>query len=217
MALRQISLFLYSRQTPNLLNRSAFRLSTSSTTITVSHTDDTQLIRLIGINRPLKRNCVNHSTALQLFEAFQVYENDPTSRLGILYGEGGKAFCAGYDLSEVSSGNITLSSYDKNENAPMGPSRMQLKKPLIAAISGIRLLSGSMNCPIYCLRCLLSGPCVAGGLELSLLADMRIGEKSSKYGVLCRRFGVPLIDGGTVRPINWPFSCARPHPNRSDS
>ncbi|KAG4071678.1 hypothetical protein HA402_011832 [Bradysia odoriphaga] len=178
MAFRRFSLFSHGFRTNKFLNIPTFRLSSSSATITVSHTDDTHSIRLIGINRPLNRNCVNSSTALQLFEAFQMFENDPTSRLAILYGEGGKSFCAGYDLKEVSSGVVSLKPYDKNENAPMGPSRMLLKKPLIAAISG---------------------PCVAGGLELSLLADMRVGEKSSKYGVLCRRFGVPLIDGGTVR------------------
>ena len=153
--------------------------STSTSTVKTTHVDDTPSIRLIAINRPAKRNCVNHSTALQLFAAFQQFENDPTARLAILYGEGGSAFCAGYDLSEVASANIPSSSgYNKNEPGPMGPSRMSLKKPLIAAIAG---------------------PCVAGGLELSLLADMRVGEQSSKYGVLCRRFGVPLIDGGTVR------------------
>jgi enoyl-CoA hydratase/carnithine racemase len=153
--------------------------SSSNTTIKISHVDDTSSIRLIGINRPSKRNCVNHSTALQLFSAFQNFENDDKVRLAILYGEGGSAFCAGYDLSEVASAQIPLSmNYNKDEPGPMGPSRMSLKKPLIAAIAG---------------------PCVAGGLELSLLADMRVGEQSSKYGVLCRRFGVPLIDGGTVR------------------
>lgn len=178
MTFRRLVLFSFHNRRYELLNNSCFRSSSSSSTITITHTDDTHLIRLIGINRPLKRNCVNHSTALQLFEAFHQFESDPTSRLAILYGVGGKAFCAGYDLSEVSSGNLQLKSYNINENAPMGPSRMLLKKPLIAAIAG---------------------PCVAGGLELSLLADMRVGEKSSKYGVLCRRFGVPLIDGGTVR------------------
>jgi enoyl-CoA hydratase/carnithine racemase len=153
--------------------------SSSNTTVKISHVDDTPSIRLIGINRPSKRNCVNHSTALQLFSAFQSFETDDTVRLAILYGEGGSAFCAGYDLSEVSSAKVPLSmNYNKDEPGPMGPSRMSLKKPLIAAIAG---------------------PCVAGGLELSLLADMRVGEESSKYGVLCRRFGVPLIDGGTVR------------------
>lgn len=168
----------YSLIHKSLFHRSLSSSATSESEVTVTHADDAHLIRLIGINRPLKRNCVNHSTALQLFDAFKQFENDPTSRFAILYGEGGKAFCAGYDLSEVSAGSISLKSYNKNENAPMGPSRMLLKKPLIAAIAG---------------------HCVAGGLELSLLADMRIGERSSKYGVLCRRFGVPLIDGGTVR------------------
>lgn len=177
MAFRRFSVFCQGPYSIQYVNNQIFRLSSSSANIKISHTDDKQLIRLIGINRPLKRNCVNSSTALELFDAFRTFENDPTSRLAILYGEGGKAFCAGYDLSEVSSG-VSFKPYDKNENAPMGPSRMQLKKPLIAAISG---------------------PCVAGGLELALLADMRVGEKSSKYGVLCRRFGVPLIDGGTVR------------------
>ncbi|CAF1181564.1 unnamed protein product [Adineta steineri] len=153
--------------------------SSSNTTVNISHVDDTPSVRLIGINRPTKRNCVNHSTALQLLSAFKNFENDDTARIAILYGEGGSAFCAGYDLSEVASSKISVPmDYNKNEPGPMGPSRMSLKKPLIAAIAG---------------------PCVAGGLELSLLADMRVGEQSSKYGVLCRRFGVPLIDGGTVR------------------
>ena len=151
----------------------------SSSTVRISQVPDAPSIRLIGIDRPEKRNCVNHSTALQLFSAFQEFENDGEARLAILYGEGGSAFCAGYDLSEVAAANIPLApAYDKNQPGPMGPSRMSLKKPLIAAIAG---------------------PCVAGGLELSLLADMRVGEQSSKYGVLCRRFGVPLIDGGTAR------------------
>lgn len=137
MAFSRFSLFSFSLRSKYFQTKSAYRLSSSSATITVSHTDDTNSIRLIGINRPLKRNCVNHSTALQLHEAFQLFENDPESRLAILYGEGGKAFCAGYDLSEVSSESISLKAYDKNENAPMGPSRMNLKKPLIAAIAGM--------------------------------------------------------------------------------
>ena len=155
------------------------RRFSSEKPVKVSHVDDTPSIRLIGINRPSKRNCVNNSTAIQLFEAFKEFENDPNALLAILYGHGGSSFCAGYDLSEVASAHIPLPiNYNANQPGPMGPSRMSLKKPLIAAIAG---------------------PCVAGGLELSLLADMRVGEQSSKYGVLCRRFGVPLIDGGTVR------------------
>lgn len=136
MAYRRVSLFSHGFRSDQYLNKSFFRLSSSSVTITVNHTDDKQLIQLIGINRPRNRNCVNSSTALQLFDAFRAFENDPKSRLAILYGEGGEAFCAGYDLSEVSSGIIPIKPYDKNEKAPMGPSRMQLKKPLIAAISG---------------------------------------------------------------------------------
>lgn len=156
------------------------RLSSSANpTVTVRQVDEASSIRLIGINRPNKRNCVNHSTALQLLSAFQDFEKDHTAQIAILHGEGGSAFCAGYDLSEVAAAKIPLPmKYSRDEPGPMGPSRLSLKKPLIAAIAG---------------------PCVAGGLELSLLADMRVGEQSSKYGVLCRRFGVPLIDGGTVR------------------
>ena len=154
-------------------------VSSTQAYVQISHADDTGVIRLIGINRPSKRNCVNHATALELFSAFRSFEDDDKARLAILYGAGGSAFCAGYDLSEVASARIPLPmKYDPNEPGPMGPSRMRLKKPLIAAIAG---------------------PCVAGGLELSLMADLRVGEHSSKYGVLCRRFGVPLIDGGTVR------------------
>ncbi|CAF1048893.1 unnamed protein product [Rotaria sordida] len=159
---------------------SNFRHSSSSNiTVKISPVVNEPSIRLIGIDRPSKRNCVNHSTSLQLFSAFQEIENDPLVRLAILYGEGGSAFCSGYDLGEVATENTSFSmNYNKDEPGPMGPSRMHLKKPLIAAIAG---------------------PCVAGGLELSLLADIRVGEQSSIYGVLCRRFGVPLLDGGTVR------------------
>lgn len=168
-----------SRKFYTLISNLRYSSSSSNVTVKVSYVEESPSIRLIGINRPAKRNCVNHSTALQLFSAFKQFENDNDARIAILYGEGGSAFCAGYDLSEVASANVSMPmNYNKDQPGPMGPSRMSLKKPLIAAISG---------------------PCVAGGLELSLLADMRVGEQSSKYGVLCRRFGVPLIDGGTVR------------------
>ncbi len=179
MSIRRLLFSSHLHRKFNISNSNLRHSSSSNSTVKVTHVDDIPAIRLIGINRPSKRNCVNHSTALQLLSAFQQFENDQTARLAILYGEGGSAFCAGYDLSEVAAANIPLpTNYSKDEPGPMGPSRMSLKKPLIAAIAG---------------------PCVAGGLELSLLADMRVGEQSSKYGVLCRRFGVPLIDGGTVR------------------
>ncbi|KAL6728456.1 hypothetical protein Aduo_010228 [Ancylostoma duodenale] len=135
-------------------------------------------ILYIGINRPEKRNCVNHDTAKQLVAAFQRFNGDPKVKIGILYGEGNN-FCSGYDLSEVSA--LTSTNFDADfpqKYRYMGPSIMELKKPLIAAIEGYA---------------------VAGGLELSLMADIRVCSRSAVFGVFCRRVGVPLIDGGTVR------------------
>ncbi|KAE9548328.1 hypothetical protein FO519_008466 [Halicephalobus sp. NKZ332] len=134
----------------------------------------------ISINRPEKKNCVNHETALELIKAFSQFEADDSCDIAIFSGEGG-TFCAGYDLSEVAQGKFPqgpeaaefLSKYRF-----MGPSMMRLSKPLIAAIEGFA---------------------VAGGFELSLLADMRVASEASQFGVLCRRFGVPLLDGGTIR------------------
>ncbi|KAJ4391169.1 hypothetical protein N0V93_004785 [Gnomoniopsis smithogilvyi] len=167
-------------------------------------------ITLISINRPQVRNAVNAPTAKLLAEAFRRFENDDTQKVCILTGSGGQTFCAGYDLHEVATSpspsasppnttlhtttNPTSSSLSTrvqpvtttNPRAellqdilgPMGPSRMLLTKPLIAAVSG---------------------HAVAGGLELSLLADMRVCDTTAIFGVFCRRWGVPLIDGGTVR------------------
>lgn len=145
-------------------------------------------ITTIGINRPEKRNCVNHATALQLEAALKQFEEDPTSPAAVLYGKGGN-FCAGYDLSEVSgagkeNANLEFFASDNFNPSntkgvgPMGPSRRIFKKPVIAAISGYA---------------------VAGGLELALMCDARVVEETAVLGVFCRRFGVPLIDGGTVR------------------
>ena len=131
-------------------------------------------ILYIAINRPDKRNCVNLETASQLKTAFQLLNDDPTLKVGVLHGIGGN-FCAGFDLEELSTGGINQDNIPK---APMGPSHMISDKPIIAAIEGYA---------------------VAGGLELALLCDMRIVEDTSILGVFCRRFGVPLIDGGTVR------------------
>ncbi|EFO87643.1 CRE-ECH-3 protein [Caenorhabditis remanei] len=133
---------------------------------------------LIGINRANKKNCVNHATALQLIDVFEKFNEDPTLKTAVLYGEGG-TFCAGYDLESVSKAehqNVADDFFDKNRY--MGPTIMKIKKPLIAAIEGYA---------------------VAGGLELSLMADLRVASTSAKFGVFCRRVGVPLIDGGTVR------------------
>ncbi|GFS89259.1 enoyl-CoA hydratase domain-containing protein 2, mitochondrial [Nephila pilipes] len=128
---------------------------------------------LIGINRPEKRNCVNSETASELKKAFENFAEDSQANAAVLYGVGG-TFCAGYDLQEISSGNVSLSP----DIGPMGPTRMHLRKPVVAAIDGFA---------------------VAGGLELALWCDLRIVEETAVLGVFCRRFGVPLIDGGTVR------------------
>ncbi|XP_035204437.1 putative enoyl-CoA hydratase/isomerase YngF isoform X2 [Stegodyphus dumicola] len=113
-------------------------------------------------------------TAHQLKIAFQNFAADTNALVAVLYGEGG-TFCAGYDLQEIAAGNITeLSIHD----GPMGPTKMELSKPVVAAINGYA---------------------VAGGLELALWCDLRIMEETAILGAFCRRFGVPLIDGGTVR------------------
>lgn len=136
-------------------------------------------IMTIGINRPEARNAVNPQTASELLQAFQSFEKDPSLTAAVFHGIGGN-FCAGYDLKELAKNPSSHSfELDATKNpSPMGPARMQFSKPVIAAVSGYA---------------------VAGGLELSLLADLRVAEESAIFGVFCRRFGVPLIDGGTVR------------------
>lgn len=136
-------------------------------------------VMLIGINRPEVRNAVNQETAHRLAEELSAFDQDYNLTVAVLHGVGGN-FCAGYDLKELAqgSGALKLELDVCHGPGPMGPSRMRLSKPLIAALSGYA---------------------VAGGLELALLADLRVVEESSVMGVFCRRFGVPLIDGGTVR------------------
>ncbi|XP_053322540.1 enoyl-CoA hydratase EchA19-like isoform X2 [Spea bombifrons] len=136
-------------------------------------------ILTIGINRPEARNAVNPQTAAELVHAFDEFEKDKSLTAAVLHGIGGN-FCAGFDLKVVASGSESLRiEPDVTKGpGPMGPSRMQFSKPVIASVSGYA---------------------VAGGLELALLADLRVVEKSAILGVFCRRFGVPLIDGGTVR------------------
>lgn len=137
---------------------------------------------LIGINRPEKRNCVDTETAHELVNAFEEFEKNDNFYVAILYGKGGN-FCAGMDLSEFSKHSTVpqekvygLLVNDKKR--PMGPTQKTFSKPTIAAVSGYA---------------------VAGGLELALLCDLRVVEETAVMGVFCRRFGVPLIDGGTVR------------------
>lgn len=136
-------------------------------------------VSLIGINRPERRNAVDPPTANILYKAFRDFEGDGSRRVAVLYGKAGN-FCAGYDLKALSKVETQIPSGDpaNEEIGPMGPSRMAFTKPVIAAVSGYA---------------------VAGGMELAMLCDLRVMEESAKMGVFCRRFGVLLIDGGTVR------------------
>ena len=131
-------------------------------------------VTIVTINRPECRNAVDHETSRQLIAAFQAFESDPESSVAILTGTG-QAFCAGYDLKTVSAGH-NLNQPDGD--GPMGPTRLLLSKPVIAAVEG---------------------HAVAGGLELALWCDLRVASQTAVFGVFCRRWGVPLIDGGTVR------------------
>jgi len=138
-------------------------------------------ITTITINRPHRRNAVDPNTGLKLYDAILKFEDDETQKVAILTGSEG-AFCAGADLHKVAtmanSKPDHLAPVSGRNRGPMGPSRLQVKKPIIAAVAG---------------------HAVAGGLELSLVADMRMVEEDAVFGVFCRRWGVPLIDGGTVR------------------
>lgn len=130
----------------------------------------------ITLNAPERRNAVDGPMAAELLAAFGRFEADDTLSVAILHGSEG-TFCAGADLTSVSD-EARRPVLDSDGHGPMGPSRMALSKPLIAAVSG---------------------HAVAGGLELALLADLRVVEEDAVFGVFCRRWGVPLIDGGTVR------------------
>jgi enoyl-CoA hydratase len=132
-------------------------------------------VTTVLLSRPGRRNAVDGPTALALADAFRAFEADSDAVVAVLHGDGG-VFCAGADLKAVGteSGNRVQDTGD----GPMGPTRMRLSKPVIAAIAG---------------------HAVAGGLELALWCDLRIAEEDAVLGVFCRRWGVPLIDGGTVR------------------
>ncbi len=132
-------------------------------------------IWLVRIDRPDRRNAVDRPTAEALAAAFRAFEASPESKVGVLAGAGGM-FSAGADLKAV--GSAPMNRLEEDGDGPMGVSRMHLTKPVIAAISG---------------------HAVAGGLELALWCDLRVAEEDAVLGVFCRRFGVPLIDGGTVR------------------
>jgi enoyl-CoA hydratase/carnithine racemase len=132
-------------------------------------------VTTVILSRPERRNAVDGPTAAALADAFRAFDADDEAGVAVLYGDGG-VFCAGADLKALGSeaGNRVSDEGD----GPMGPTRLQLGKPVIAAIAG---------------------HAVAGGLELALWCDLRVAEEDAVLGVFCRRWGVPLIDGGTVR------------------
>lgn len=132
-------------------------------------------VTTVIIDRPHARNAVDGPTAAALFAAFEQFDADDDAAVAVLTGAGG-TFCAGADLKAF--GTPEVNRLDPTGPGPMGPSRMVLSKPVIAAISG---------------------HAVAGGLELALWCDLRVVEEDAVLGVFCRRWGVPLIDGGTVR------------------
>ncbi|MEV6828475.1 crotonase/enoyl-CoA hydratase family protein [Amycolatopsis sp. NPDC051102] len=133
---------------------------------------------VVWLNRPDRRNAVDGRMAAELRDAFLAFEADPGQRVAVLAGAG-RTFCAGADLTAAGDPDRRNElTRDGSGAGPMGPTRLQLSKPLIAAVGG---------------------HAVAGGLELALLADLRVVERDAVFGVFCRRWGVPLIDGGTVR------------------
>ncbi len=143
-------------------------------------TEQKNQILTVIINRPEVKNAVDRETADLLAETFREFDNDQRLKVAVLWGKGG-TFCAGADLnpvSKISEGEGNRLSKDMSQDGPMGPTRMKLNKPVIAAISGYA---------------------VAGGLELACWCDLRVVEEDAVLGVFCRRFGVPLIDGGTQR------------------
>ncbi|MGZ4565629.1 MAG: crotonase/enoyl-CoA hydratase family protein [Blastococcus sp.] len=132
-------------------------------------------VTTVRLSRPHARNAVDGVTAAALADAFRAFDADPEASVAVLHGEGG-TFCAGADLRAVgtAAGNRT----EPDGDGPMGPTRLRLSKPVVAAIAG---------------------HAVAGGLELALWCDLRVADETAVLGVYCRRWGVPLIDGGTVR------------------
>ncbi|GAA5043621.1 crotonase/enoyl-CoA hydratase family protein [Nocardia callitridis] len=132
-------------------------------------------VTTVILHRPQARNAVDGPTATALADAFRAFDADPDAAVAVLWGDGG-TFCAGADLKGL--GTERSNQVTEDGDGPMGPTRMRLSKPVIAAVSG---------------------HAVAGGLELALWCDLRVAERDSVFGVFCRRWGVPLIDGGTVR------------------
>ncbi|MET7438298.1 crotonase/enoyl-CoA hydratase family protein [Streptomyces sp. NPDC004082] len=132
-------------------------------------------VTTVVLSRPEARNAVDGPTAAALADAFREFEADESARVAVLWGEGG-TFCAGADLKAI--GTTRGNRVAEDGDGPMGPTRLRLSKPVVAAVAG---------------------HAVAGGLELALWCDLRVAEQDAVFGVFCRRWGVPLIDGGTVR------------------
>jgi enoyl-CoA hydratase len=132
-------------------------------------------VTIVAINRPERRNAVDGSTARLLLEAFERFDGDDGARVAVLTGAGG-TFCAGADLKAFSEGEPR--PIREEGRGPMGPTRLVTSKPVLAAVEGFA---------------------VAGGLELAIWCDLRVMAADAVFGVFCRRFGIPLVDGGTVR------------------
>jgi len=132
-------------------------------------------VTTVFLHRPERRNAVDGPAAAELAAAFRAFDADPEASVAVLHGEGG-VFCAGADLTAFGTGRGNRVAPDGD--APLGVSRLRLSKPVLAAVSGYA---------------------VAGGLELALWCDLRVADETAVFGVFCRRWGVPLIDGGTVR------------------
>jgi enoyl-CoA hydratase len=132
-------------------------------------------VTTVLLHRPARRNAVDGPAAAALAAAFRAFDADPDAAVAVLHGQGG-VFCSGADLTAL--GTERGNRAEPGGDAPMGVSRLRLSKPVIAAVSGYA---------------------VAGGLELALWCDLRVADETAVFGVFCRRWGVPLIDGGTVR------------------
>jgi enoyl-CoA hydratase len=132
-------------------------------------------VTTVVLSRPAVKNAIDRDTAQALADAFRAFDADPAAHVAVLWGEGG-TFCAGADLKAVAAG--TPNRVEPTGDGPLGPTRLRLNKPVIAAVAG---------------------HAVAGGLELAIWCDLRVAEEDAILGVFCRRWGVPLIDGGTVR------------------